>query len=131
MKKLENVSKLFMDKESTKIISTVAEDGEVHSIVAGSIIVVDDDTMAVAEVFMNTTSANLRANSKVALLAIKGMESYLVSATAQKRSTEGELFETFSKMFENMKYQPKAVWTFSVDKIYDEGAGPNSGKQLF
>ncbi len=131
MKNLENVSKLFMDKESTKIISTVAEDGEVHSIVAGSIIVVDDDTMAVAEVFMNTTSANLRANSKVALLAIKGMESYLVSATVQNRFTDGELFDKFSKMFESMKFKPKAVWTFSVDKIYDEGAGANSGKQLF
>ncbi len=131
MKNLENVSKLFMDQESTKIISTVSKDGEVHSIVAGSIMVLDDDTMAVAEVFMNTTSANLADNDKVALLAVKGMESYLVSGTVIKRSTDGGLYDTIAEKFAAMNMQIKAVWTFSIDKIYDESAGPNGGKQIF
>ncbi len=131
MKKLEQVSKLFQDKESTKIVSTVSKDGEVHSIVAGSIMVVDDDTMAVAEVFMNTTSTNLAFNDKAALLAVKGMESYLVNATVQKRHTDGALYDTIAEKFAAMKMQIRAVWTFTVDKIYDESAGPNGGKQIF
>ncbi len=130
MKNLENVSKLFMDQESVKVISTVSKEGEVHSIVAGSIMVVDDNTMAVAEVFMNTTSANLAANDKAAILAVKGMESYLVNGTVLKRNTEGQLYDAIAEKFAAMNMQIKAVWTFSVDKIFDESAGPNGGKQI-
>ncbi len=131
MKNLENVSKLFQDQESTKIISTVSKDGEVHSIVAGSIMVLDEHTMAVAEVFMNTTSANLEVNDKAALLAVKGMESYLVNATVQKRHVDGPLFDNVAEQFAKMNMQIKAVWTFGVDKIFNESAGPDGGKQLY
>ncbi len=131
MKNLENVSNLFKDQASVKVISTVSREGEVHSIVAGSIMVVDDNTMAVAEVFMNTTCANLEVNNKAALLAVKGMESYLVNATVGARFTDGALFDAVAENFAKMNMQIKAVWTFTVDKIYDESAGPNGGKQLF
>ncbi len=131
MKKLENVSRLFSDNESVKVVSTVSSEGELHSIVAGSVMVIDDNTMAVAEVFMNTTSENLNANDKVALLAVKGTESYLVVGKVEKRHTEGGLYDTISEKFAAMNLQAKAVWTFTVDKIYDESAGPNGGKQIF
>ncbi len=132
MKNLENVSELFRDQESTKIISTISKDGEIHSIVAGSIMVIDNDTMAVAEAMMKTTAANLEANNKVALLAVKGMESYLVNATVQKRHTDGHLFDTIAENFAKMNIQIKAVWTFTVDKICDESANPaRAGKQLY
>ncbi len=132
MKNLENVSKLFSDKESTKVISTVSKDGEVHSIVAGSIMVVDQNTMAVAEVMMNTTAANLKVNNKAALLAVKGMESYLVNCTVMARCTDGALYDAVAENFAKMNMQIKAVWTFAVDKIFDESANPAAaGKQLF
>ncbi len=131
MKNLENVSKLFQDQESTKVVSTVSKDGEVHSIVAGSVMVVDDNTMAVAEVMMKTTAANLADNDKVALLAVKGMESYLINGTVQKRNTDGPLFDALAEKFAAMNMEIGAVWTFTVDKIYDESAGPNAGKQIF
>ncbi len=131
MKNLENVSKLFTDKESTKIISTVSKDGEIHSIVAGSIMKVDENTMAVAEVIMKTTAANLEVNNKAALLAVKGMESYLLNCTVEARRTDGALFNAVAENFAKMNMQIKAVWTLTVDKIYDESAGPNAGKQIF
>ncbi len=131
MKTLENVSKLFQDKESTKVVSTVSKEGEVHSIVAGSVIVIDDNTMAVAEVMMNTTSSNLADSNKVALLAVKGTESYLINGTVQKRNTNGPLFDAIAEKFKEMNMQIKAVWTFTVDKIYDESAGVNAGKQIY
>ncbi len=131
MKGLENVSKLFQDPACVKVVSTVSKDGEVHSIVAGSVMVVDDNTMAVAEVFMNTTSANLAENNKVALLAVKGTESYLINGRVQARLTETGLFEAVAAKFAEMNMQIRAMWTFTVDKIYDESAGPNGGKQIF
>ncbi len=131
MKNLEEVKQLFADQESVKVISTVSEDGEVHAIVAGSIMVLDENTMAVAEVFMNTTCANLETNNKAALLAVKGMQSYLVNVTVDKRHTDGVLFDNIAEGFAKMNMQIKAVWTFAVDKIFDESAGPNGGKQLY
>lgn len=131
MRNLERVSKLFMDQTSTKVISTVSQEGEIHSIVAGSVMILSDDTMAAAEVIMNTTSENLKANNKVAILGVKGTESYLVNGTVQSRLTNGELFDTISKKFAEMNMHVKAVWTFSIDKIFDEGIGENSGKQIF
>ncbi|WP_409967917.1 hypothetical protein RFF05_15405 [Bengtsoniella intestinalis] len=131
MKNLEQVSKLFQDPESTKVVSTISKEGQLHTIVAGSVMVVDDNTLAVAEVFMNTSSANLTDTSKVALLAVKGMESYLVNASVQARLTDGPLFQAVAEKFAAMGMEIKAIWTFSVDKIYDESAGPNGGKQIF
>lgn len=131
MKNLEQVSALFKDPESVKVVTTVSKGGEPHSIVAGSVMVVDDNTLAVAEVFMTTSSANLTDNGTVALLAVKGMESYLVNATVVARLTDGPLFQAVAEQFRAMGMEIKAVWTFAVDKIYDESAGPNGGKQLF
>ncbi len=131
MKKLEQVSNLFQDQASVKVISTISKDGELHSIVAGSIMVVDENTMAVAEVMMHTSAANLAASGKASILAVKGMESYLVNATVEKRNTDGPLFDVIAEKFAAMNMTIKAVWTFSVDKIYDESAGPNAGKQIF
>lgn len=85
----------------------------------------------VAEVFMHTTCANLAENDKAALLAVKGAESYLVNATVEKRNTDGPLFDTMANVFAEKNMQLKAVWTFTVDKIYDESAGPDGGKQLY
>lgn len=131
MKNLEHVSKLFQKQESVKVISTISKDGELHSIIAGSVMVLNENTMAVAEVFMNTTSANLDANSKVALLGVNGMESYLVNATVENHHTDGELFETFAAKFAALNMPIKGIWTFTIDKIFDESAGPNGGQQLF
>ncbi len=131
MKNLEQVSNLFRDSESVKVVSSVSSDGELHSIVAGSVMVVDDDTMAVAEVMMQTTSANLEANNKVAILGVKGMESYLLTGTVQKRSTDGDLYNALAERFAAMKMQIKGVWTFNVEKIYNESAGPDAGKQIY
>ncbi len=131
MKKIDKVSNLFRDNESIKVVSSVSADGELHSIVAGSVMVVDDDTMAVAEVMMNTTSTNLKANNKVAILGVKGMESYLVTGTVQKRNTDGELYDALAEKFAAMKMQIRGVWTFNIEKIYNESAGPDAGKQIY
>lgn len=131
MKNLEKVSQLFQDAESVKVISSVSKTGQVHSIAAGSIMAIDDNTMAVAEIFMNVTSSNLKDNQKVALLGVKGMESYLVNATVEKRHTDGQLFDTIVEKFAAMNIPVKALWTFTIDEIYDQSASPNAGTRLF
>ncbi len=131
MKGLENVKALFTDPAAAKIISTISADGELHSIVAGSVAVLDDDTLAFAEVFMKKTSQNLKDNGKLVILAEKGMESYLVNATQPKRHTDDEIFKALAAKFAEMKIPVAAVWTCTIDKIFNQGANPEAGTQLY
>lgn len=131
MEILEKVTQLFQDQQAVKTISTVSKEGEIHSIVAGSIMILDESTIAVAEIFMNTTSANLKNNEKAAFLSVKGMESYLINGTVQMRHTSGELFDTISSKFAEMNMPVKVLWTFTIDKIYNESASIDGGKLIF
>ncbi len=131
MKNTPRITELIQEERASKSISTISNEGKLHTIAIGAILAVDTDTIAVAEVFMNVTSKNLTENSKAAFLVTKGRESYLLNAIATKRHTDGQLFDTFVERAVAMNIQVKAVWTFSIDEIYDESASPTSGTKLF
>ncbi|NLY81242.1 MAG: hypothetical protein GX078_00495 [Clostridiales bacterium] len=130
MKTPEKVMDLLKDEDAVKTISTISEDGKLHSVVAGSIMALNEDSMFVAEIFMNTTSENIQANNKAAFLIVKGMESYLINVTAQERYTEGAFYDTMSAPMKEKGLPVKAVWTFKTDEIFDQSASPNAGKKL-
>ncbi len=131
MKEIQKVSDLLLEKEAVKVLSTISLDGTLHSIAAGSITPIDQDTIAVAEVFMNTTAKNLTDTGKGAILACKGFTSFLLNVSVQKRHIDGPLFEQFKEKFAAMNLVPKAVWTFTVDSIFDQSAAPNAGEKLY
>ena len=126
----EKVIKVLSDESSVKVISSVSNDGKLHSVAAGSIMAMGEDRLFVAEIFMNTTSKNIQANKNVAILIVKGMESYLINATALERNTEGEFFETMIKPMSEKGIPVKAVWTFEINEIFDQSATPNAGTKL-
>jgi uncharacterized protein len=130
MKIPEKVMKLLSDESSVKILSSVSNDGKLHSVAAGSIMAMGEDRLFVAEIFMNTTSKNIQANKNVAILIVKGTESYLINATALERFTEGEYFETMIKPMSEKGIPVKAVWTFEANEIFDQSATPNAGTKL-
>ena len=99
MKNLENVKALFTNPKAAKIIATISADGEPHAIVAGTVVVLNEDTLAFAETLMKKTSKNLTDTGKIA----------------------------FS--FLNKKLD--AVWTCEITKIFNQGANPEAGTQLF
>ncbi len=131
MKNLENVKTLFTDPAAAKIITTISADGELHAIVAGTVVVMDDDTLAFAEVFMKTTSKNLLDNGKIAILAEKGKDSYLVNAINAKRHTDDDVYTALSEKFAFLQAPIGAVWTCSIDKIFNQGANMDAGKQIY
>ena len=130
MKIPEKVMKVLSDESSVKILSSVSNDGKLHSVAAGSIMAMGEDRLFVAEIFMNTTSKNIQANKNVAILIVKGTESYLINATALERHTEGEYFETMIKPMSEKGIPVKAVWTFEANEIFDQSATPNAGTKL-
>ena len=121
---------VLSDESSVKILSSVSNDGKLHSVAAGSLMAMGEDRLFVAEIFMNTTSKNIQANKNVAILIVKGTESYLINATALERFTEGEYFETMIKPMSEKGIPDKAVWTFEANEIFDQSATPNAGTKL-
>ncbi len=131
MKNLENVKALFTDPKAAKIIATVSAEGEPHAIVAGTVIVIDEDTLAFAEMLMKKTSKNLTDTVKIAILEEKGAESYLVEATNPTRHTEGAAYDELASKFAFLNMPLAALWTCEISKIFNQGGNPEAGTQLF
>lgn len=130
MKIPKNVMKLLNDKEASKVLTTVDPDGIPHSIVVGSIMAPSDDILCAAEVLMKKTAKNLETNKNIAVLTVKGMESYLVNATVAERQTSGDLFDAVAEELKKLGLPTQAVWTFKPTAIFDQSAGPSAGTQI-
>lgn len=126
----ENVSNLLNDKETSKVLTTVSQEGIPHSIVVGSIMAPDEHTICAAEVLMKKTSHNLANNKNIAVLAVKGMESYLVNATVLERQDSGALFDKVAEELAKMGLPTHAVWIFEPTAIFEQSAGPQAGTQI-
>lgn len=124
------VKDMFSRPDTTKVLVTASADGQPHAIVCGSIFVVDDNTLAVGEVLMNTTKTNMDANKKVSLETINGATAYEVRGKVLGRQDNGPVLESLNKKLEQRGLTANAVWLFSVDEVYDESAGPNAGKKI-
>ncbi len=131
MKGIQKVANLFAEQDAVKILSTISAEGTLHSIRAGSITAIDQDTIAIAEIFMNVSAKNLADTNKAAILIGKDYASYLLNVSTQKRHTDGPLYDGFKEKLAAMKLTPKAVWTFTIDAIYDQSAAPTAGEKLF
>lgn len=130
MKMPENVMNLLNDKEASKVLTTVDLNGIPHSIVVGSIMAPTEDMLCAAEVLMKKTAKNLETNKNIAVLTVKGTESYLVNATVVKRQISGDLFDTVAEELKKVGLPTQAVWTFEPTAIFDQSAGPNAGTQI-
>ncbi len=131
MKNLENVKALFTDPKAAKIISTISAEGELHAIVAGTVVVLNEDTLAFAEVMMKKTSKNLLDTDKIAILAEKGAESFLVNGINPTRHTDDEIYNELTAKFAFLNAPIEAVWTCEIAKIFNQGGNPEAGTQLY
>lgn len=124
------VKDMFSRPDTTKILVTSGANGQPHAIVCGSIFVVDDNTLAVGEVLMATTKANMEVNKRVALEAISGPAAYEVRGQVIGCQSEGPVLEKLNVDLAKVNLKAKAVWLFSVDEVYDESAGPRAGQKV-
>ena len=124
------VRDLLVRPESVKMLITADLSGQPRGIVCGSIFVPDEETLAVGEVFMNVTKGNLENNHKAAVTVALGGEAYNINVSVIARSEEGELLNALNDKLSKMNLKAKAVWTFRVESVYDEGINPNAGKLI-
>lgn len=130
MKIPEEVVKLLNNQEATKVLTSVSKAGIPHSVVVGSTMAPQADLICAAEVLMQTTAENLKANPNVAVLVVKEMESYQVVGKVKDHQTEGPLFESMKKELEKIGLPCRGVWLFEPLEAYNQSAGPNAGKKI-
>jgi|LGVF01.2.fsa_nt_gb hypothetical protein len=130
MKLPEKVLNLLKDQGTVKVLTTVSNEGILHSIVVGSIMPITEKEIVALEIFMGTTSENIKHNKNVAILAVKGIESYLINATAKRHLTEGEFFDAAAKTAKEKGMPVKGLWTFEINTVSDQSASPNAGKKI-
>ncbi len=130
MKMPEEVMNLLNDQEATKVLTSVSPEGIPHTVIIGSTMAPESDLISAAEILMQTTSINLRANPNVSVLAVKGKESYQVVAKVKAHETEGPLFNKIKAELEKMGLPCKALWLFEPQEAFNQGAGPNAGKKI-
>ncbi len=116
--------------EPVKMLVTADAAGQPRGIVCGSIIVPDDETLAIGEVFMNTTRSNLESNPKAAVTVMFGAEAYNINVSVIGRSEEGDALNLINERLAKVNLRAKAVWTFRVESVFDEGINPNAGKLI-
>ena len=116
--------------EPVKMLVTADPSGQPRGIVCGSIFVPDEETLAIGEVFMVTTKSNLERNPKAAVALGFGGEAYNINVTVIARQEAGELLNVLNDRLSKINLQAKAVWTFRVESVFDEGINPNAGKLI-
>lgn len=116
--------------EPVKILVTSDASGQPRGIVCGSILVPDEGTVAIGEVFMNTTRSNLEVNPKAAVSVALGGEAYNINLTVIGRYEEDDALNVINDRLAKVNLKAKAVWKFRVESVFDEGINPNAGKQI-
>jgi hypothetical protein len=112
------------------VLSTVSPDGKPHSIVCASLSMTGNDTVVVAEVFMQRTCEYLKTNPNVEILVWQGKNAYSLKAVSGGRLTEGELFDKMYEAMDRFNLSTTAIWEFKVLEIWDESASPTAGEKV-
>jgi predicted pyridoxine 5'-phosphate oxidase superfamily flavin-nucleotide-binding protein len=128
----KEVMDVFNDPASAKVLATAGTLLEINAVPKGSLIALDEETIAFADIFGGKTNKNLEANKTVAALAFKTspVEGYQVKGTFLGFQTSGELFDRFAKEVKSrIKLSIKSVGTIKVEEVYAV-APPQPGKKI-
>ena len=122
----EKAMDLFNDLQSMKVIATVGATGKPHLTPKGSMMAIDDETIAYAEMAGGKTKANLEATKQAAVLACKELKAWKVTGSLRGIYTSGDVFEQFKKTAkEKLGLDINNVVLINVEEVYTGG-----GKQI-
>ena len=116
--------------EVLKVIGTADSNGIPHTIILGTLIAIDDETLAFATLSTKTTVNNLKTTKKASIAVYKPpMTAYRIEGTYHSSQTSGPLFDKFSKELEKIKMTCHSVELIKVDGVYYLGT-PEPGKRI-
>lgn len=113
------------------LLSTAGKDCRPNIGPKGSVIVLDDATLAYGELTGKQSYKNVLENPQVAIAVVdyEKFTGYRFSGTAVLE-TSGELYDQFTRRFAEMKLpKPAAAVKVTITEIFDLSAG-NSGEKI-
>ncbi len=132
MAKLTEDMKKIAAKSGTYILATSNKAGKPNAVPIG-IYKVKDETIVLADNFMNKTRKNLEENPVAAVTFWSGEDHYGYQIKGKTSiETSGEDYEAMKKSMEEKKFpfKPKAVVVLSVEEAYYIGSGKETGNNL-
>ena len=126
----KEVMDVLSASDSSKMLATVDAKGVPNVVPVWSIVALDSETIAFAELFIKKTKENLEKSKQVAIAVFKGpMTGYQLKGTFTGFQKSGPIFEDFSKkIMEAMKMQIKSVGIVKVDAVFSASPGQDSKK---
>ena len=126
----KEVMDVLSASDSAKMLATVDAKGTPNVVPVWSIVAVDPETIAFAELFIKKTKENLEKNKEVAIAVFKGpMTGYQLKGTFSGFQTSGPIFDSFAKkIMEAMKMQIKSVGIIKVGAVFSASPGQDSKK---
>lgn len=123
----QDIIDLIFRPESFKVMSTVGEDGNPHTVVCGTLMVPDASTLAVGRVYLRNTGKNLERDPRAEFLVTYGKEAYSILCHYRGECEDEDIIKRINQGLNRMGLMTSTVWLFDVDSVYDEGLTPTSG----
>ena len=106
---------LFRDSQASKVLATIDSNGMPSMFPKGSLIALDEETLAFAEMPGSKSRTNLETTNKVAAAAFKTAAGCQVKGTFQGFQTGGALFDEFSRLIKQAG--TSARWVSNVEEV--------------
>jgi predicted pyridoxine 5'-phosphate oxidase superfamily flavin-nucleotide-binding protein len=128
------VMEKFMDLENIKFLATVDEEGKPNVVYILSMIAIDNETLAFADLALNKTKKNLLSNGRCAVSVLANGEiQYQVKGTFQGFQDSGPLYEMFNEVPQlkyNAYFRPQGIGLIKVEEVYLASVVPSPGKRI-
>ena len=130
MAKLTQEMKDLIETQKLCFVATADQNGRANVSPKGSIYVVDDETLAFADLYSQKTRANLLVNPSIALAVIdpKALKGYQFKGKAELLE-EGNIYNDVVCYLQTLPLNlpdPQYVVKIKVEKIFDLAFGNNS-----
>jgi predicted pyridoxine 5'-phosphate oxidase superfamily flavin-nucleotide-binding protein len=127
MVKLTQEMKDLIEEQKVSFVATADKTGRVNVSPKGSIYVVDDETLAFADLYSKKTRENLKVNPHIAIAVVdlKGLKGYQFKGKADLLE-EGDIYNDVVCYLQTMPLKlpdPQYVVKIKVEEIYNLGLG--------
>lgn len=118
----KEVMELFNNPASIKFLATVDSEGKPNAVVIASLVAIDDETLAFADLMINKTKENLLNTKKVAATVYKpAMNSFQVKGTFMGFQNSGLLIDIFNSVDQirlNTVSNIDSIGLIKVEEVY-------------
>ncbi len=112
-------------QDVAKVLATISADGKLNVAPKGSLMALDDETLAYAELYGLRSHQNLQETKKASVLIYKITSmppfiAYQLIGTYEQIHTTGPIFEKIAGPIVKMGLEVKGVNTIKVEEVYTE-----------